>query len=661
MSTVQVDLPPSSTSTTTTTTFELQPTTYTNPDKDDHLTEIDDDDDDEEDEPEDYTSHSVHAEGVPRCETNLIARHHRSNEFAQSVFKMLQFELKLHGWNTLPDSAQSSISIYKVGGSLTNAVFFVSCPINSESSESNSKVNDLKDSNSSSPYTPPPTVLLRIYGPSSGSLISRKHELHLLHTLSVQYSIAPLVLGTFHNGRVEEYFESRPLTKEEIRDPKISRWIAYRMKELHSVDLRIISRRDEERSSSTLSNRSIFPRSQSLNRQAISQKSILISSGPPQPGPLSSQQTSMSWSSSYSSGSDVSSVQLPFTDRLAISSPGTYPTVLPSPLSTFSRDPYFIRKKHSKDSSRSSSTNSLMKSDKIKVGAWENIIRWQREAEKVVQQIHKFSRDHHQLDIINNTPRASKSRNHKTELPLSSLKTLVEFVDDFDLPRLIRETKAYRNWVRKSEKLNGKSLRVFSHNDTQCGNLLLRQLDEVSVKERAHEQILVIDFEYASANPRAFDIANHFHEWCADYHHPTLSYSLSEHGNYPTETERKTFYKAYLSTERITHLSLDGNLPEDNQAEEERIKKLEEEVKIWSPASHVMWSLWGLVQAQDDIKDRMEKWKSEEDEDQIEEGKGLSDLEFDYLSFSLERIGSFRKMLCELGVVDEVGVVEKEE
>lgn len=154
--------------------------------------------------------------------------------------------------------------------------------------------------------------------------------------------------------------------------------------------------------------------------------------------------------------------------------------------------------------------------------------------------------------------------------------------------------------------------------------------------------------------------ANHFHEWCADYHHPTLSYSLSQHGKYPTESERKRFYKAYLSTERITPLSLDGNLPEDTKEEEERINRLEEEVKIWSPASHVMWSLWGLVQAQDDIKDRMEKWKSEAEEDEEEKGKALGDLEFDYLSFSLERIGSYRKMLNELGVFDEVGVVEEE-
>ncbi|EGG09419.1 uncharacterized protein MELLADRAFT_104105 [Melampsora larici-populina 98AG31] len=162
------------------------------------------------------------------------------------------------------------------------------------------------------------------------------------------------------------------------------------MKELHLVDLRIISRRDEGGSSSTLSTQSSFPRSQSSNQQAISPKSILISSGPAQQGPLFSQRTSMSWSSSHSSGSDVSSVQLPFTHW-------------------------------SKGSSRSSSTNSLIKSDKGKAGAWGNIIRWQMEVEKVVQQISRFSMDHCKLDIINNTLCTSNSKNHKAELPLSSL------------------------------------------------------------------------------------------------------------------------------------------------------------------------------------------------------------------------------------------------
>ena len=82
-----------------------------------------------------------------------------------------------------------------------------------------------------------PTLLLRIYGPSSESLISRPNELHTLHVLSSRYNIGPRIYGTFDNGRIEEYFESTTLTSADIRDPKISRWIGTRMAELHSVDM----------------------------------------------------------------------------------------------------------------------------------------------------------------------------------------------------------------------------------------------------------------------------------------------------------------------------------------------------------------------------------------------------------------------------------------
>ena len=109
----------------------------------------------------------------------------------------------------------SDIRITKASGALTNAVFFVSCP--------------------SIPGTS--TLLLRVYGPSSGSLISRPRELEILHILSSEYKIGPLIYGTFDNGRVEQHFDSVALTSADLRDPEISRWIAARMAELHRVDV----------------------------------------------------------------------------------------------------------------------------------------------------------------------------------------------------------------------------------------------------------------------------------------------------------------------------------------------------------------------------------------------------------------------------------------
>ena len=108
-------------------------------------------------------------------------------------------------------------SIRKVSGSLTNAVFFVS-----------------------SPSTSSRTLVLRVYGPSSGVLIPRLRELQVLHVLSSRYKLGPRIYGTFTNGRIEEYFDSVTLTAADIREPQTSAYIGARMAELHGVDLKII-------------------------------------------------------------------------------------------------------------------------------------------------------------------------------------------------------------------------------------------------------------------------------------------------------------------------------------------------------------------------------------------------------------------------------------
>lgn len=107
----------------------------------------------------------------------------------------------------------------RVPGAFTNAIFYVSCP--------------------SVPGTR--TVLLRVYGPSSGSLVSRPRELRLLHILSSQYHIGPRIYVTFVNGRLEEYYDGKSMSAEDMRDPKVSRWIAARMEEIHKVDVEKVS------------------------------------------------------------------------------------------------------------------------------------------------------------------------------------------------------------------------------------------------------------------------------------------------------------------------------------------------------------------------------------------------------------------------------------
>lgn len=135
-----------------------------------------------------------------------------------------------------------------MSGALTNAVFFVTFNPRPEPTSPSMSPMLTPTMPEQDPLNPPPvgsdqyppTTLLRIYGPSSGALISRDEELRILHVLSEVYGLGPRVYGTFLNGRIEQFFPSRALTSVELREPKVSRGIARRMRELHTVDLKML-------------------------------------------------------------------------------------------------------------------------------------------------------------------------------------------------------------------------------------------------------------------------------------------------------------------------------------------------------------------------------------------------------------------------------------
>jgi choline kinase len=131
----------------------------------------------------------------------------------------------------------------------------------------------------------------------------------------------------------------------------------------------------------------------------------------------------------------------------------------------------------------------------------------------------------------------------------------------------------------------------------------------------------VVDFEYASPNPAAFDIANHFHEWTADYHSSTPH--ILNPSRYPSCDERRNFYRAYF--EHST-----GPVPFTGRIPESKIQQLDKQVRVWSPASHAMWALWGIVQSREDL-----------------EGAGP---DFDYIGYAQSRLEGFRRQIKELGI-----------
>ncbi|KAI6045069.1 choline kinase cytoplasm [Pisolithus marmoratus] len=181
----------------------------------------------------------------------------------------------------------------------------------------------------------------------------------------------------------------------------------------------------------------------------------------------------------------------------------------------------------------------------------------------------------------------------------------------------------YMRWISHIEKVEGCSRRVFAHNDAQYGNLL-RLTQKLPEGTPEHHQIVVVDFEYAAPNPLAFDIANHFHEWTADYH--SLSPHVLHPSRYPTPEERRNFYEAYLSHVKSSHSTPFGVVSEASLAQ------LERQVRIWSPASHAVWALWGIVQAKDNLE------------------RGIGEGEFDYIGYAKCRMEALARELEELGV-----------
>ncbi|ORY07980.1 kinase-like protein [Basidiobolus meristosporus CBS 931.73] len=305
----------------------------------------------------------------------------------------------------------SDVKLHRISGALTNCVFLVEGPAKKHKPEGGVQ-----------------KILLRVYGEGVDQLFIRDKELCWLSRLS-SLGIGPKLLGLFRNGRLEEYIDSTTLTRDDIRDPSISRHIARRLMQLHTV----------------------------------------VSIYPPEED---------------------------FVPEMWLSIDKWYPLAIKAASLVAQRDPE--------------------------------------------------ARDR---------------------------------LEAFDLVKLGDEIDAFQDALSELE-----SPVVFAHNDTQYGNIL---------RAKKTNELIVIDFEYSGYNYRAYDIANHFCEWTADY--------LSEEPHflrldkYPSKEEQYNFLSAY-----------------------EKIEKLYKEVNQFAPASHLLWGLWGLVQA------------------------SQSGIEFDYFKYGMQRLEQFR-------------------
>ncbi|KAI1806967.1 kinase-like protein [Daldinia bambusicola] len=247
---------------------------------------------------------------------------------------------------------------------------------------------------------------------------------------------------------------------------------------------------------------------------------------------------------------------------------------------------------------------------------------------------------------------------------------------------------------------------VFAHSDTQYGNILrVRPDDEKSPllqPNYEHKQLVVIDFEYSAANTRGLEFANHFTEWCYNYHSEYAPFACNPK-LYPTPEEQRRFIRAYVnhrpefphpgaSTPNLTPLAtptlqpstpglsatslgptssikefmLDSRAPPGGWKEEERrreeqaemqVEALMEETRIWRIANSAHWVAWGIMQAKipgfddnttDDVVGAVQPTAIAAPEEEVDEAE-----EFDYLAYAQDRAMFFLGDCVKLGLITE--------
>lgn len=173
------------------------------------------------------------------------------------------------------------------------------------------------------------------------------------------------------------------------------------------------------------------------------------------------------------------------------------------------------------------------------------------------------------------------------------------------------------------------------HNDLQYGNLVFstapskaRQAPQTT--DHRIDGIRLIDYEYALVGDIAFDIANHFCEYAADYDaQPTCA--VLDWSALPTEPRAMVFCSAYM--EELFRLqgkesdggsSLLSSVIKSCERSSSKLTHIEQAALILCQKSfslmaisHLKWALWGFIQHR------------------------ISAIHFDFLSYGFERLEQY--------------------
>jgi thiamine kinase-like enzyme len=225
---------------------------------------------------------------------------------------------------------------------------------------------------------------------------------------------------------------------------------------------------------------------------------------------------------------------------------------------------------------------------------------------KIAKVLCDYNRDEELLDLLahfdTKTPFAQVVIDEWQPLFREEFETYVSNVRTEEALNLLKKIKymttpEFEKEYRKLLKGLSKSEVVASHCDIHEMNMM-RSAD--------HKKLMLIDYEYASPNYRAIDVATLFMETTIDYTYPVFPYVKQDEKMKWNEEELLYFVGCYLERE-----AKHKNVSDVKKYVKAETSTLVYEIRKAEPLICAMWSLWSVLLINWDTFDETKDWNLE--------------------------------------------------
>lgn len=290
----------------------------------------------------------------------------------------------------------------------------------------------------------------------------------------------------------------------------------------------------------------------------------------------------------------------------------------------------------------------LLSHPDVTVAVARRLAEWHSklDAHEIESQIIALKKQYSKKQSINNTSSSSLSSSTSASAATPAFtKTFWDLLESWikAIPTDIikshtqDELLAELSWIKQEIGQKGGPM-VVAHCDLLAGNVIVpptwtpRSLDkeeeeeegEVKQHKKSHPplEISFIDYEYAMASPRAFDIANHFMEWqgfdCIKELIPEPKPDNAVIRGWAHDYLSYFSHKSHVNKHNKNNTSdNDKNHNDDERNNDENVDILVNQILTWWGMPGFYWGIWSAIQST------------------------ISDIEFDYANYANERLAEY--------------------